>query len=86
MTELKPCPFCGKVPDLDDPDTLYPIGVYWYPDGDYGQTYSTQKFNHIGVAGTPCYKLVCDILFGGCGAEMHGDSKQEVIEKWSRRA
>ena len=85
MSELNPCPFCDKATDLDDCDTLYPNGVYWYPDGDYGKHYSQSPTNHIGLAGNPCYKLVCDVVSGGCGAEMHGDSKQEVIDKWNRR-
>lgn len=82
---LKPCPFCGKVLDLDDLDTLYPTGIYWYPDGDYHVYYLNQRYDHVGNQGNPCYILLCNVLSGGCGAEMHGDGKQEVIDKWNRR-
>ena len=27
--KLTKCPFCGRVNDTDDEDTLYPTGSYW---------------------------------------------------------
>ena len=24
-------------------------------------------------------------IYGGCGAEMHGDSKEECLNKWNKR-
>jgi hypothetical protein len=31
------------------------------------------------------WNLVCDVLSGGCGAVMLGDSKSECIELWNTR-
>ena len=76
MSELKPCPFCGNLLDCDDPDILYPTGVYWLFNGKYHRYCSIDGISLSGIAGNPCYKAVCD----ECGAEMHGDSRQEVIE------
>jgi len=25
MSELKPCPFCGFIPDIEDDDCIYPV-------------------------------------------------------------
>jgi hypothetical protein len=33
-----------------------------------------------------CYEMHCSVQAGGCGAEMHGDSKEEVLSKWNTRA
>lgn len=38
-------------------------------------------FNGDGV----CYTLHCTTTSGGCGAEMPGDSREEVITSWNRR-
>lgn len=32
-----------------------------------------------------CWKIVCNELYGGCGIEMQGDSKEEVLEKRDKR-
>lgn len=82
---IKPCPFCGHTLDINDPDVLYPSGIYWYPDGDFHRYYTSQRISIEGFRGQPCYKIACKDIMGGCGAEMHGDSKQEVIDKWNRR-
>jgi len=29
--------------------------------------------------------MKCAITSGGCGVERHGDSREEVIEKWEKR-
>ena len=76
MTEFGRCPICDAVLDYDDPDILYPTGVYWLFNGKYHRYCSIDGISLSGIAGNPCYKAVCD----ECGAEMHGDSRQEVIE------
>lgn len=75
---MKTCPFCGKEVDLSDPDTLYPDGIGWLFDEKLGfKTY--HNFRDVPKTNW-CYQLMC-----GCGAEMHGDTRQEVIDKWNRR-
>lgn len=79
---LLPCPFCGREVDEDLSDTLYPTGIGWISTGVH--------VHYISSIMVPeeqwCWKLVCPESGGGCGAEMHGDSMEEVITKWSRRA
>lgn len=78
---MKPCPFCGLIPQLDDGDTLYPTGIGWDepPELDGLRVY-------VPAIRLPknqwCYKLICHC----CGVEMHGDSKQEVLDKWECRS
>jgi hypothetical protein len=76
-----PCPFCGKPVDLEDHDTLYPSGTGWRDD-ENGRTY--QRYNQVPKEQW-CWKLVCNELSGGCGAEIHGDSRQEALAKWNTR-
>lgn len=85
VLEMLPCPFCGKVPDLGDPDTLYPIVVYWYTDDKHRRYYSPKGLNDIGMEGVQCYQLMCSNGMGGCGATLIGDVKQETIDNWNRR-
>lgn len=74
--ELLPCPFCGKKLDLLNPDTIYPSGVYWIDDKLVGyHIYS--KYREQGS--NSCYVINCLPTIGGCGAEMHGDTKEETI-------
>lgn len=81
--EIKPCPFCDKPVDLTDDDTLYPSGVGWLFDEELKmRTY--HETMDVPVEQW-CYGMHCPITAGGCGAEIHGDSKQEAIDKWNRR-
>lgn len=87
-SQLKPCPLCGHRVDLTDPDTLYPNGILWrmHPEGfvHYG---SGEKFM-IGATEADsgkCYSLHCVTTSGGCGMEVHGDSRDEAIQKWETR-
>ena len=90
MTEnkLKPCPFCGLQSDVDWDDTLYPSGSGWREDpcgteGRYLRHYLGANERHR-WQGT-CYQINCAEIYGGCGVNITGDSKQEVIDKWNYR-
>lgn len=75
------CPFCGRAPELDHPDTLYPDGIGWKPFGDMR--------SYVNFREVPreqwCYGMHCDESCGGCGAEIHGDSAAEALVKWNKR-
>lgn len=79
--KLKPCPFCGYQPDIDDPDTLYPSSVGW-EDINGNRIYC-----HAEEVPPDqwCFNLHCQETAGGCGAQVSGDSKMEAIEKWNKR-
>lgn len=82
MQEAKPCPFCGMKNNLDI-DTLYPSGIGWKEDNDI------RHYVSIHQEELPreqwCYKVICNESYGGCGAEIHGDSAEEAINKWNKR-
>ena len=81
--EFKPCPFCGKEVNIEDPDVLYPNGIAWMDDPVLIRTY------HNARALPPsqwCYSMHCPVQAGGCGVEMPGDTRQEAIDNWNRRA
>ena len=81
---IKPCPFCGELPDLNDPDTLYPSGIYWRVDETLGmRTYHGHKDRQ--QSDGQCWTMHCTKQGTGCGAEMHADSRQEAIENWNTR-
>ena len=87
--KLKPCPFCGLTSDTDWEDTLYPSGVGWREDT--GVIDDVTPFRHYLGAyrrdqwqGT-CYEINCAVTYGGCGANISGDSEEDVIEKWNKR-
>lgn len=81
---MKPCPFCGKKVDLEDQDTLYPSGTGWLFDEDLQMR--TYHRMHEVPDNQRCYVMHCVLQAGGCGAEMHGDSRDEAIAAWNRRA
>jgi len=84
MSENKPCPFCGKAVDLDDPDTLYPTGTCWRFDEELEmRTYHGMNKKQPGDG--MCYKMHCPVCAGGCGAEIHGDTREEALALWNRR-
>ena len=78
---MRTCPFCGSKINADDLDTLYPSGTGWKEEDGHR--------HYVSVYEVPreqwCYKIVCQEHYGGCGAEMHGDSITEVKEKWNKR-
>lgn len=81
---LLPCPFCGKVPDLEDPDTLYPSGIVWRFDVNLGMvTYHRMADRQAGD--NYCYVLHCSEQACGCGVELNGNSRDECIKKWNTR-
>jgi hypothetical protein len=82
---LKPCPFCGHKPWKEDLlDVLYPTATFWRYDEEIGcNTYF--RFTEAKEGDNQCWKMVCNESHGGCGAEMDGDSEQDVINKWNRR-
>lgn len=79
---LKPCPFCGLQSHQDWDDTMHPSGVGWrdYPPFRH-YLGADQRHRWQGK----CYEINCATQYGGCGANISGDSKEEVIEKWNRR-
>lgn len=80
--EAKPCPFCGCKVDPNDIDTLYPSGIAWVEAED-GYVYYERAVIHPKEQW--CYKIICNELYGGCGAEVHGNNKEETLEKWNKR-
>jgi hypothetical protein len=78
-----PCPFCGRTPELDNPDTLYPSGTGWKPvQGELYRSYV--NFREVPKEQW-CYSMNCCECCGGCGAEISGDSELDAVTKWNRR-
>jgi hypothetical protein len=78
---LKPCPFCGTVPDTANIETMYPNGTAWVQTEDDSTEYV--DFDEA-PAENWCYSIYCVETSGGCGAVMPGKSKQDAISKWNR--
>lgn len=81
--EAMPCPFCGRASNIHDSETLFPTGARWR-ETDIGRIYHRQldgKDSDGWVWG-----MHCPESYGGCGAEIHGDTKDEALAKWNRRA
>jgi len=76
------CPFCGKPADLDDCDTLYPNGIGWKDREGGLRTY--HSFRDV-PKNQRCWGMNCPTPAGGCGAEIHGDSKEDALAKWNKR-
>lgn len=83
--ELKPCPFCAWELPCDEEsllDILYRTGMVWRKIGnrlEFSSYARTEVFDgHV-------WKITCNDSMGGCGAEMHGLSQENVIEKWNKR-
>ena len=83
MEDLKSCPFCGKQPDIEDDDTLYPNGIGWMDHNEIGRTY--RSFRDVPKEQW-CYSVHCVKIAGGCGAEISGDSAEEAVQAWNKRA
>ena len=84
---VKKCPFCGFAVDITNPDTFHPNGLGWIVTDGFVQYDMKQYVSHREVPKEQwCYVLRCPEIYGGCGAEIHGDSKQECLDKWNKRA
>jgi hypothetical protein len=80
---LKPCPFCGNTLDIIDEDTFGRTGTGWKIHPTNGiRGYFNWKEVPINQQ---CYAVYCATTYGGCGAQVSGDSKEEAIENWNRR-
>jgi hypothetical protein len=82
LEKPKPCPFCGYKVSLSNPDTLYPNAIGWKVD---------RGFRHyVSFRDVPkeqwCYSMHCPTTAGGCGAEISGDSIEETLAAWNKRA
>jgi hypothetical protein len=76
-----PCPFCGKKIDPSDIDTVYPTGSGWKQHEGYRSYHY-----YLDVPKEQwCYGIHCVESSGGCGANISGDSKLEVLAKWNTR-
>lgn len=83
MDTIKPCPFCGKHINLDDEDSIYPSGIGWLFDDEL-QSRTYHNFRAVPKEQW-CYVMHCPELYGGCGAEISGDSMEEALAKWNTR-
>jgi len=72
ITILLPCPFCGFIPDREDPDCIYPAAK-----GQYNTKTDTIEFT---VWNINCYESG-----GGCGASILGDNPEDCITRWNKR-
>lgn len=79
--KLASCPFCGKRPDSTGEDTLYPTGRWREDDGMRHYISHQDKREEHGRVWT----MHCPTPYGGCGAEVSADSRDEAIAAWNRR-
>jgi hypothetical protein len=83
LNDPRPCPFCGRLVDLEDPDTLYPSGYVWRPGEDGLKEY--HRFAERRENDYWCYDMHCPVSSGGCGAEIGGNSREEALAAWNTR-
>jgi hypothetical protein len=69
---LLSCPFCGHLPDRDDPETIHPAVRPEYDPITDKLVYTIWQINCVGI-------------HGGCDASILGDSPEDCIEKWNKR-
>lgn len=76
------CPFCGRQPELEHPDTLYPDGGGWKQHDGFRSYHNFREVPREQWT----YGMHCDESCGGCGAEIHGDSAADAVRKWNMRS
>lgn len=82
---VKPCPFCGHQPE-DRRDFFHPTGTVWQDRLLNGRKFRTYHRHGTKEYDGRCWVLACLTHEGGCGAEMSGDSEEDTLERWNRRA
>lgn len=80
--KMLPCPFCGRKSDPADEDTMHPSGSVWKDRGEF-RTYHHRS--ELSDYDGQVWELNCVEHYGGCGANMLGDSPKDVLDKWNRR-
>lgn len=82
--EILPCPLCGKVPNLQESDTLHQNGTVWVDEPNGFRHYHHRRDKPEST--NFCYDMNCVESAGGCGMVVAGDSKEEALAKWQSRA
>ncbi len=86
---LLPCPFCAWEANADDnkEDIVYPSGTWWADvttlSGEIRRYYRSHRYR--AETDNPCWEVNCVEEFGGCGASISADSRNDVILKWNTR-
>jgi sarcosine oxidase delta subunit len=75
------CPFCGSEIDIEDSDNFHPSMVAWKTT-EHGRAYVYFRDEHEGQ----CWEVHCCTHYGGCGASITADTKEETIAKWNKRS
>lgn len=83
IINLLPCPFCGHTHPVDDQaDVIYPTGAWREVNEGYIIYFPYyQREPDDGLV----WSIHCVECSGGCGAEISGNTKEEVIKKWNTR-
>ena len=94
LEKFAPCPFCGRDLKNDLDDSFYPTGTKWEDvdclgDGQnvirrYLSLREPLRSDNI-IASGSVYGVYCATSSGGCGAELSGDSPEEVLARWNTR-
>lgn len=72
MTELKPCPFCGKTETLTVTHCI--------------EAECCKHYEKCYESSRPWLAVVCDARTGGCGSGSgFAPTEKEAIEKWNAR-
>lgn len=68
--------------DDSDGDTFYLSGTVWI-DTLHGRSYFRYSENKPFQG--MCYNIVCNTIYGGCGASLSGDTQEETVAAWNKR-
>lgn len=84
---FKPCPFCGHRISEDLIDCFYGTGMFWRPDPEplHFIEYMNRREAAVHPEAQPVLHIECNTTEGGCGAQIEGNTGEEVLAKWNRR-
>lgn len=81
---LKDCPFCGAGIDETDSDCCHPNGTAWLFEREEGFRRYVRASGEV-PREQWCWEINCVKHYGGCGANISGDTREEAISNWNRR-